>query len=102
MRFDMEENDNREEVHVVDNGYNWIQDLIKNASDSVKQFIVSKYSHDKTGLWIHIGVVFILSATIIILAIVTKLDNSIVGTLLGSLIGFSFSNFPNRKGGSKE
>lgn len=65
----------------------------------ISEFVKSKYSHDRTGLYIHFGVVIVIITGIIILAVCCKLDSSIIGTLLGSLIGFSFGNLPkNGKG----
>jgi hypothetical protein len=74
--------------------YNWIKDAIDKASDSIKIFISTKYSHDKTSLWIYLIIVFILTSAITILSITTDIENAVIGTLLGSLIGFAFGNFP--------
>lgn len=70
---------------------------IKELSGLIKEWIDKKYSHDKTGVWVHFATVTVILLGIIILS--CKLDNAIIGTLLGSLIGFAFGNFP--KNGDK-
>ena len=74
--------------------YNPLKHGITESSKVISEFLKTKYSHDKTGLYIHLSVVSVILSGIIILAIFCKLESSIIGTLLGSLIGFSFGNFP--------
>lgn len=74
--------------------YNPLKHGITEGSKVISEFLKSKYSHDKNGLYVHLGIVSVILAGIVVLAIFCKLDSSIVGTLLGSLIGFSFGNFP--------
>lgn len=71
---------------------------IRELSNVIKEWITKKYSHDKTGVWVHLCTVCAILIGIIILS--CKLESSIIGTLLGSLIGFAFGNFP--KNGDKK
>ena len=73
---------------------------IEELSDVIKEFIRSKYRHDKTAIYIHGGIVFVILLGIVSLKIWGELDSSIVGTLIGSLIGFAFGNFPKNNKGS--
>jgi hypothetical protein len=92
----MEEEEKKEKEE-----YNPIKHGITEGSKVVSEFLKSKYSHDKTGLYVHLAVVGFILTGIIILTKICKLESSIIGTLLGSLIGFSFGNFPkNGKGNS--
>jgi len=86
-------NENKNPMEVV-------TDSIDKLFGTINHFITAKYSHDKTGLYIHWAIVGTILIGIIILAIVCKLNDSIVGTLLGTLIGFAFGNFPKSSKGN--
>jgi hypothetical protein len=76
-----------------------IENAIKEFTKVISDFVKFKYSHDKTGIIAHVFLVGIILVGIISLALCCKIESSIIGTLLGSLIGFSFGNFPkNGKG----
>ena len=71
---------------------------ISEISKGIQQYIAAKYSHDKTGIFVHLAIVFVIMLGIFLLR--CKLDASIIGTLIGSLIGFSFGNFPKNGNGN--
>ena len=71
---------------------------ISEIGKGIQQYINAKYSHDKTGIWFHFAIVFVIMFGIYLLR--CKLDASIIGTLIGSLIGFSFGNFPKNGNGN--
>lgn len=77
--------------------YNWVKDLISSSVEIAKSLISAKFAHDKTGLYIHLSIVVVLAASIGVLAWLDKIDGSVIGTLMGSLVGFAFGNFPARK-----
>ncbi|MHB8401684.1 MAG: hypothetical protein ACYDCN_06685 [Bacteroidia bacterium] len=95
----MEDNKEQQNNSKEDVMPNLIKEGIKEFSDIIKHFISAKYSHDKTGIYIHLAIVATILIGIIFLSFWGKLDSSIIGTLLGTLIGFSFGNFPKSSKG---
>jgi hypothetical protein len=68
--------------------------------DVLRQFIQIKYGRDNRYMWAHLGVVFLLLVTIVVLTLFAGLDKCTVGTLLGSVIGYSLGKFSQGNGNS--
>jgi hypothetical protein len=94
-------NDDKKSTPEIPDKHIFIKESIDKGIDAIKYVFSAKYSHDKTGLYIYLSIVFILTASITSLAIWTDIDFAVTGALLGSLIGFSFGNFPKSNRGDK-
>ncbi len=83
------------------NNTDWIKEAIKNGAETIKDifknYLKAKYSYDRTGIYVHLAIVTVLAGTIIFTTWLINLDHAVTGTLLGSLIAFAFSSFPNKR-----
>lgn len=64
----------------------------------IQNFIQVRYGHNNKYLWAHIIIILLLLTSIIVLTFIGALDKSTVGTLLGSIIGYSLGKFSQSAG----
>lgn len=67
--------------------------VINSVTELGKEFIRKKYGHDSKHLWLHVLLVVVLLSGIIIAAYIADLNSTATGTLIGSLVGYSFGKF---------
>lgn len=75
---------------------------INKISENVQNFVDKKYKHDYTGQIIYGCIVFVILATIVILALEDKITETAIGTLLGTTIGYAIGKFSQNKSGSSK
>jgi len=66
-------------------------------SDNIKNFVDVCLSNDFKAQWMFIAVIIIVFGTILTLAILNKITETTIGTLLGAAIGYTIGRQGNNK-----
>lgn len=70
---------------------------IDKISDNVKNFVDVYLKHDFKAQWMFIGITTIVFGTILTLAILDKITETTIGTLLGAAIGYTIGKQGNNR-----
>lgn len=74
---------------------NCVKDGVKSITDLIKLYVEKKYKHDFTGVIIFGIIVLFILITICFLGYNSRITESTIGTILGSLIGYALGRFNN-------
>lgn len=89
--------DNQEKKTKTEYDFRLWDKTIDKLSDNIKNFVDVYLRHDFKAQWIFIGITAIVFGTIITLAVLDKITESTIGTLLGAAIGYTIGKQGSNK-----